>query len=71
MDAKENLLDLTLAAAKQDEETVRDGAPVTAMLDGLVFHETITHRDDRGNEEHQPKPCTHGALPPSGTTRRS
>jgi dTDP-4-dehydrorhamnose 3,5-epimerase len=44
-----NLLELTLAAAKQDEETVREGAPVAKMLDGLVFHESIAHRDDRGS----------------------
>ena len=44
-----NLLELTLAAAKQDEETVRGGVPTAKLLDGMSFHESVTHLDDRGS----------------------
>ncbi|WP_081691469.1 cupin domain-containing protein [Cucumibacter marinus] len=45
----ENILERTLQAAKQDVETVKDGAPIAPMIDGLVFRDLVTHRDDRGS----------------------
>jgi dTDP-4-dehydrorhamnose 3,5-epimerase len=48
-DAEPNLLELTLAAAKQDEETVKNGIPLAKLVDGMSFRESVTHRDDRGS----------------------
>jgi dTDP-4-dehydrorhamnose 3,5-epimerase len=47
--SEQNLLELTLAAAKRDEETVKDGVPIAKLLDGMSFHDSVTHRDDRGS----------------------
>jgi dTDP-4-dehydrorhamnose 3,5-epimerase len=48
-DHGQNLLDLTLAAAKKDQETVRAGVRLSRMIDGLTFRDSTTHRDDRGS----------------------
>jgi dTDP-4-dehydrorhamnose 3,5-epimerase len=45
----DDILARTLEAARQDQETVRNGAPIAKLLDGLVFRESVTHRDDRGS----------------------
>lgn len=45
-----SILDITLEAAAQDRETVTPGGvPVSPLLDGMTFHETLCHRDDRGS----------------------
>lgn len=43
------ILQRTLEAARQDQETVRNGVPTAKLLDGLVFRDSVTHRDDRGS----------------------
>jgi dTDP-4-dehydrorhamnose 3,5-epimerase len=48
-DHGQNLLDLTLAAAQKDRETVRAGVRLARMIDGLTFQDLTTHRDDRGS----------------------
>jgi dTDP-4-dehydrorhamnose 3,5-epimerase len=48
-DQRQSLLELTLAAARKDAETVRGGVRLARMTDGLTFRDSITHRDDRGS----------------------
>jgi len=44
------LLESTLAAAAQDQRTVDDQRRSTApLLDGMSFHDSIRHDDDRGS----------------------
>jgi dTDP-4-dehydrorhamnose 3,5-epimerase len=44
-----DLLERTLAAAAQDRQTVTDkGVSTDALLDGISFHDSVTHHDNRG-----------------------
>lgn len=49
VDTDPDLLELTLAAANKDEETVRKGAPLVKLLDGMSFHESTSLVDSRGS----------------------
>jgi dTDP-4-dehydrorhamnose 3,5-epimerase len=47
---KQSILEKTLAAAVQDQRTVDDQRrSIALMLDGMSFHETVRHDDDRGS----------------------
>ena len=62
MNGTEDLLSLTLAAATRDVETVRDGALVVPLLDGMSFYESSTIIDERGSltELYDPRWNWHG-----------
>jgi dTDP-4-dehydrorhamnose 3,5-epimerase len=45
-----SLLDLTLAAASRDRETVSaDGKPVQSLIEGVSIRDVPTHTDERGS----------------------
>ncbi|MFC4624785.1 dTDP-4-dehydrorhamnose 3,5-epimerase family protein [Daeguia caeni] len=45
-----SILERTLAAAKQDERTVDENRrSLVPLLDGMMFHDSIRHNDDRGS----------------------
>jgi dTDP-4-dehydrorhamnose 3,5-epimerase len=44
-----DLLDRTLAAASKDTETVKEGALIVPLLDGMSIKETATIVDERGS----------------------
>jgi dTDP-4-dehydrorhamnose 3,5-epimerase len=45
----ENLLETMLEAAARDQQTVTEsGASTTALIEGVTFHDTVIHYDDRG-----------------------
>jgi dTDP-4-dehydrorhamnose 3,5-epimerase len=47
---EESELDITLRQAKRDVQTVdKSGERVDRPLDGMLFHEVVRHRDDRGS----------------------
>ena len=45
---EKSILDLTLEAAVRDAQTVRDGAEIVPLLDGMSFRESVIITDDRG-----------------------
>jgi len=46
---KKDLLEETLAAAAQDQQTVTErGVSTTTLLRGITFHDTVIHHDNRG-----------------------
>lgn len=46
----DSLLNTTLNASKQDQETVdHNRRSIAPLLDGMSFHESIRHNDDRGS----------------------